>query len=230
MFFTNDTLRFLRALKRNNDREWFKARRERYEAHVREPMIALIERLARDLPRFAPEIVASPRTSLYRVYRDTRFSDDKTPLKIQASASFRWRGLDKGEGAGLYLEVHPQWVWMGGGFWAPETRHLVKIREHIAASYPELDRIVRARSLRRIGALEGDRLQRVPRGYSKDDPAAEYLKFRQFLVGREFPAQFAASAEFYPALLETYRGIMPLIRFLNEPLVEKGSQKLGARS
>jgi uncharacterized protein (TIGR02453 family) len=219
--FTRETLRFLRALKRNNDREWFKARRDQYETHVRQPMIALIERLAHDLPRFAPEIVASPKTSLYRIYRDTRFSDDKTPLKIQASASFRWRGLNKGEGAGLYLEIHPQWVWMGGGFWAPPSPQLVAIREHIALTYPEIETLSRARAFRRVlGSLEGEKLTRVPRGFAKDDPAAEYLKFKQFLGGREFAAEFATSAEFYPALIETYKALMPLIRFLNEPLLE----------
>lgn len=217
--FTAETLRFLRALKRNNDREWFKARRDRYDAHVREPMIAVIERLANDFRRFAPEIVASPKASLYRVYRDTRFSEDKTPLKVQVSASFRWRGLPKGEGAGLYLEVHPQWVWMGGGFWAPPAPQLVRIREHIALTHPELERLTRARTFRSVlGTLEGEKLTRVPRGFVKEDPAAEYLRFRQFLAGREFPPEFATSAEFYPALVETYKAIMPLIRFLNEPL------------
>ncbi len=220
--FSTDTLRFLRALKRNNDREWFKARKDRYEAHVRTPMIALIERLATDFPRFAPEILASPKASLYRIYRDTRFSDDKTPLKIQVSASFRWRGLAKGEGAGLYLEVHPQWVWMGGGFWAPPAPQLVRIREHISTTYPEVDRIARARKFTRVlGPLTGDKLSRLPRGFAKDDPAAEYLKFKQFLGGREFPPEFATTAAFYPALIETYKAILPLIRFLNEPLTGK---------
>jgi uncharacterized protein (TIGR02453 family) len=217
--FTPETLTFLRALKRNNDREWFKARKDRYEAHVRAPMIAVIERLANDFKRFAPEIVASPKTSLYRIYRDTRFSDDKTPLKIQVSASFRWKGLNKGEGAGLYLEVHPQWVWMGGGFWAPPGPQLVRIREHIAETFPEIDRLARARSFTKVlGTLDGEKLTRVPRGYPVDHPAAEYLKFKQFLGGREFPPEFAASADFYPALIETYKTMMPLIRFLNEPL------------
>jgi uncharacterized protein (TIGR02453 family) len=217
--FTAETLRFLRALKRNNDREWFKSRKDRYEAHVRGPMIALIERLAGDFRQFAPEIVASPKTSLYRIYRDTRFSDDKTPLKIQVSAAFRWRGLAKGEGAGLYLEVHPQWVWMGGGFWAPPAPQLVRIREHIAATWPEVDRIAHARAFRRVlGELEGERLSRVPRGYPRDHPAADYLRLKQFLAGREYPPEFATSARFYPALVETYKAIMPLIRFLNAPL------------
>lgn len=218
--FTAETLKFLRALKRNNDREWFKARKDRYEAHVRGPMIALIERLAVDFKKFAPEIVASPKTSLYRIYRDTRFSDDKTPLKIQVSASFRWKGLQKGEGAGLYLEVHPEWVWMGGGFWAPEAPQLVRIREHIAATYPEIRKITSARRFTSVlGPLSGETLTRVPRGYPKDHEAAEYLKFKQFLGGREFEPEFATTREFYPALLETYRAIMPLIRFLNAPLV-----------
>ncbi|MBA2306172.1 MAG: DUF2461 domain-containing protein [Acidobacteria bacterium] len=217
--FTPETLRFLRALKRNNDREWFRARKDKYDEHVRAPMIAVIERLANDFRTFAPEIVASPKTSLYRIYRDTRFSDDKTPLKVQVSASFRWKGLEKGEGAGLYLEVHPQWVWMGGGFWAPPAPQLVRIREHVAATFPEIDHLTRAKSFTRVvGELTGEKLLRVPRGFQKDDRAVEYLKFKQFLGGREFPPEFAATKDFYPALVETYKAIMPLIRFLNEPL------------
>ena len=81
----------------NNDRDWFRARRGEYDRVVRDPMVAVIEQLAIDFGRFAPEMVASPKASLYRVYRDTRFSADKTPLKTHVSASFRWRGLPKGE-------------------------------------------------------------------------------------------------------------------------------------
>ncbi|MDQ3486152.1 MAG: DUF2461 domain-containing protein [Acidobacteriota bacterium] len=217
--FTAETLKFLRALKRNNDRDWFKARKDKYEQHVRGPMIAVIERLARDFQSFAPEIVASPKTSLYRIYRDTRFSDNKTPLKTQVSASFRWKGLPKGEGAGLYLEVHPQWVWMGGGFWAPPTPQLVRIREHIADTFPEIQRLSRAKAFTSVfGTLDGEKLTRVPRGYPKDHPAAEYLQFKQFLAGRQFPPEFATSSAFYPALIQTFKAAMPLIRFLNEPL------------
>jgi uncharacterized protein (TIGR02453 family) len=217
--FTSDTLRFLRSLKRTNNREWFAARRDRYERDVRGPMIALIEQLAIDFRRVAPEIVASPKLSLYRIYRDTRFSEDKSPLKTQIAASFRWRGADKGRAAGLYLEVNPGWVWMGGGFYAPEPPDLVRIREHIAATFPKIDRISRAAAFRRaVGELDGERLTRVPRGFARDNPAAEYLKFRYFLAGREFPPEFATSARFYPTLLSTYAAIMPLVRFLNEPL------------
>ena len=227
-YFTPDTLRFLRSLKRNNRREWFQPRKDRYDQHVRAPMLALIERLAADFARFAPEMIASPKTSMYRIYRDTRFSEDKTPYKIRAAASFRWRGLDKGRGAGLYLEVGPSWTWMGGGFYAPESADLVRIREHIAETYPEIDRTVRTPAFRRaFGSLDGEKLTRVPRGYPKEHPAAEYLKQRNFLAGREFPPEFATSGEFYPTLVATFKACMPLVRFLNEPLVaDTGDSRL----
>jgi uncharacterized protein (TIGR02453 family) len=218
--FTPKTLSFLRSLKRNNDREWFRARKEEYERHVRAPMVAVIERLAVDFGRFAPELDASPRRCIYRIYRDTRFSADKTPLKTQIAASFRWRGLPKHRGAGLYFEVTPGWVWMGGGFYAPETADLARIRQHISDTHPELHRLTRAPVFRRtFQALEGERLSRLPRGFAKDDPAAEYLKYRNFLAGLEFPPSLATSAGFYPTLLRTFRAVMPIVRFLNEPLV-----------
>jgi uncharacterized protein (TIGR02453 family) len=215
--FTDNTLRFLRALKRNNDREWFKARKDLYERDVRGPMAALIEQLAVDFRTFAPELVASPRLSMFRIYRDTRFSEDKSPLKTHVAAAFPRRGLPKGEGAGLYVEVTPGWVWMGGGCYAPDAPHLLRMREHISATFPAIERIVRASAFKRtVGTLDGERLTRVPRGFAKDDPAAEYLKFRHFIAGCEYPAELATSARFYPTLVGTFKAVMPLVRFLNE--------------
>jgi len=217
--FTPKTTSFLRSLKKNNNREWFCARRDQYDTHVRGPMIAVVERLAQDFRRFAPELIASPKHSLYRIYRDTRFSDNKRPLKTHAAAVFPWRGLVKHESAGLYFEVAAGWVWMGGGMWRPEPPELLRVREHIAETWPEIHTIVRRGSFRRaFDELGGDTLSRVPRGFQKDDPAAEYLKHTQFTAGREFPASFAHSREFYPMLAATFKALMPLVRFLNEPL------------
>jgi uncharacterized protein (TIGR02453 family) len=217
--FTRKTLAFLRALKRNNDREWFKARTAEYEAHVRGPMVALLERLAHDLRAFAPELVADPKVSLYRIYRDTRFSEDKTPLKTHAAAHFPHRTLRK-QSAGLYLEVAPEWVWIGGGLYMPETRQLAAIRAHIDAHHHRLRKIVEARAFAAAaGALHGEQLARVPRGYPKDHPAAHYLRFRQFLAGREYPASFACDARFYPELLKVFRHVAPVVRFINAPLL-----------
>src|SRR5438067_1697910 len=96
--FTNQSLRFLRSLKRNNRREWFNGHRDDYELHVRQPMLTVIAQLADDLQEFAPEIVANPKTSMYRIYRDIRFSANKAPYKTHAAASFPTRGLPKHEG------------------------------------------------------------------------------------------------------------------------------------
>ena len=217
--FNPETLRFLRALKRNNRREWFNAHRDDYERHVRAPMIAVVERLASDFRSFAPELVASPKISMYRIYRDTRFSENKAPYKTHVAAVFPTRGLAKHEGAGLYFHISHQDVWIGGGMYAPQPPQLYAVREHIAANVGQLRAIVESPAFRRAIALEGEKLSRVPRGFPKDHAAAEYLKFRHFIAGAEFPASLAASPKFYPTLLSTFRAVIPLSRFLNTPLV-----------
>ena len=219
--FTSKTLSFLRSLKRNNSSEWFRARKDQYELHVRAPMIAVVEQLAEDFRTVAPELIASPKQSLFRIYRDTRFSGDKKPLKTHAAAVFRPKDLPRPQGAGLYFEIAPGWVWIGGGMWRPEPAELVRLREHVAETWPEIRALTRAAAFRkRFGELQGETMTRVPRGYAADHPAAGFLKLRQFYGGAEFPAALAHSAEFYPTLLATFRALMPLVRFLNEPLID----------
>jgi uncharacterized protein (TIGR02453 family) len=221
MNFSAETLRFLRALKRNNRREWFNAHRDDYESYVRQPMTAIVERLAVDLRAFAPELVASPKVSIYRIYRDTRFSENKTPYKTHIAASFPTRGLAKHEGAGAYFHVSPDEVWIGGGMYSPQAPQLFAVRQHIAGHLKQLRTIVESPGFRKqFGALEGEPLTRVPRGFSKDDPAAEYLKFRRFIAGTELPPAIAISPGFYKTLLNVFRQVVPLTRFLNAPLLK----------
>jgi uncharacterized protein (TIGR02453 family) len=217
--FRPEGLRFLRSLKRNNRREWFNAHRDDYEAHVRQPMLEIIASLAEDMRVFAPEIVVNPK-SMYRIYRDIRFSENKAPYKTHVAASFPTRGLPKHEGAGLYFHVSPDELWVGGGMYAPQTAQLHAVREHIAANVRRLRAIVESPAFRReFGKLDGERLQRVPRGFPKDHEAADYLRCRQFLAGREFAPAFATSPRFYGALVKAFKRAAPLIRFLNEPLI-----------
>jgi uncharacterized protein (TIGR02453 family) len=109
--------------------------------------VSLIEQLAHDFETLAPELVANPKC-IFRIYRDTRFSDDKSPLKTNIAASFPWRGLPRYQGAGLYIEVAPRWVWVGGGMYAPDTSQLAIEREHIAANYKRLRAIVESPGFR----------------------------------------------------------------------------------
>ena len=223
-FFTKKTLAFLRALKRNNDREWFRARKPDYEQHVRAPMVALLGQLARDLPAFAPDLVSDPRVCLFRIYRDTRFSDDKRPLKTHVAAHFPSRQFAKGDGAGMYVEITPQWVWMGGGIYMPSSPELQSIRASIAEEHRKFHRIVTAFTFRAaVGELAGEQLTRVPRGYLKDHPAAGYLRHKQYIGGREYAAEFALSPRFYPELLKIFRAIAPLVGFLNAAIVRSSN-------
>ena len=217
--FSKDTLSFLARLKRNNRREWFNARKDEYDAVVRQPMLAVLEQLAIDMRKIAPELNVSPK-SMYRIYRDIRFSENKQPYKTHVAASFWHRTLGKGGGAGMYFHVEPDGTWVGGGMYAPDTSQLHRVREHIAGNVGRFKSIAESPRFTRAldGGLEGEQLQRVPRGFSKDHPASQYLRYRQFLAGKEFPARFATGPTFYGGLLDVFRMIAPLIRFLNEPL------------
>ena len=216
--FTPKTLSFLRALKRNNDREWFRARKPEYERHVRGPMIELITRLAADLRPFAPELVADPKASLYRIYRDTRFSDDKTPLKTNAAAVFPPRGFPRHEGAGLYVEIAPGWVWMGGGLYLPPPGSLHAIRrtsrQRTRGCTGSSRQGVCRRPWRAAGRPAHARAARLP----EDHPAAPYLRFKQFLGFREFRRPSRPATSFYPELLRTFKALTPLLRFLNSSI------------
>jgi uncharacterized protein (TIGR02453 family) len=217
--FTPKTLSFLRSLKRNNKREWFHAHRDRFEADCRAPIIEVVERLAVDLPAFAPELLVGTKESLFRQFRDTRFSDDKTPMKTNIAATFPHRALGRMNGASFYFEVGPDYVWMGGGVYRPDTSQLLLLREHIAANYRRLDTIVNAPAFKKLGGLRGDTLTRVPRGFDQHHKAARYLMHKQFMAFREEPGTFATSKDFYKNLLATFRTLSPMVKFLNEPLI-----------
>ena len=183
-------------------------------------MADLIDALAEDFLRFAPEMIASPKVSAYRIYRDTRFSKNKSPYKTHVAAVFPRSGLGKHEGAGFYLHVDPSEVFVGGGLYMPLPEDLNTLRNHIAEDPETLLGIINSRQFRKIfGKLQGEQLSRVPRGFPADHPAADYLRYKQFLAARSFPAGVALTPRFYKIILETFRAMLPLVRFLNEPLV-----------
>ena len=220
--FSPKALSFLRALARNNRREWFHAHREQYELHLRTPITAVIERLGEEFRHFAPEQMADPKRSLYRIWRDTRFSPDKRPLKTNVAAVFPHRDGDRHTSAGFYLEIAPKWVFAGGGLYRPERPALVRIRERIASDPRAFRRVSESPGMKKMGGLKGEQLARVPRGYPADHPAAEYLRFKQFVAFREWPPELATSPRFWPELLSTLRAVAPLVAYLNTTLHARG--------
>jgi uncharacterized protein (TIGR02453 family) len=221
--FPPETLKFLRQLKRNNNREWFLAHKEIYEQQVRAPMISLVSSLGGAMHAFAPELVVDPKRAIYRIYRDTRFSPDKTPYKTHTAAIFAARGMPKNRSAALYFHISPDELIMAGGVYMPDGDALRALRRHIAAHWEELLEITRKAAFKKLfGGLEGDRLVKVPRGFTPDHPAAEYLRFKQFYVAIEDVPRLAEGPKLFPRLITTFAAMMPLIRFLNRPLKTDG--------
>jgi len=189
-------------------------------------MTDLIDALAAEFQLFAPEMLASPKVSAYRIYRDTRFSKDKSPYKTHVAAVFPRSGLSKHEGAGFYVHVAPAEVLIGGGLYMPLPEDLNSVRRYISENAETFLGIVEDPKFRRtFGKLGGEQLSRVPRGFPADHVAVDYLKYKQFLAARNFPAEVATTPRFYKLIHETFRAMLPLVRFLNEPIMQNRRKK-----
>lgn len=218
--FPREGIAFLRRLKKNNNRDWFEKHKSEYEATVKLPMQSFIASLQPSFDSFAPEFEVSPTKSLFRIYRDIRFSKDKTPYKTHVAAHFVLRGKPKGlEGSGYYLHVEPGEVFIGGGIYMPDGDQLKKIRRAIDEKTKEFLAIVKNRSfVKRFGALDGEKLQRIPQGFAADNPMAEWLKFKQFFVGVEWKEEKCLRSSFVKDASQVFEEAAPLVTFLNDSM------------
>jgi uncharacterized protein (TIGR02453 family) len=225
--FSPATLAYLRGLARHNRKPWFEAHRAEYELAVREPLRELVEQMDVRFARFAPEIVGDPRRSPFRIYRDVRFSNDKSPYKTHASCWFFHQAGSRavgreasGGGAGFYFQIGPGASFTGGGIWMPPREALGRLREAIAEDHRRFAKMVTdAKVMRRFGGLTEEAvLKRPPRGYAPDHPALRWLKFQSFTLGRDL-TDAEATSERLPDLLEAdYRLMLPLVRWINAVL------------
>lgn len=217
--FPQEGIDFFRRLSRNNRREWFLPRKAVFEERVKQPMRELVEALDAALARFAPEHVTDPERAIYRFYRDTRFSPDKSPYKDRIAATFPRRGLTRHEGASYYFSVSHKEVAIGGGVYMPTPETLAAMRRHIAARHEDFRRILAARPLRSLfGEMQGEALSRVPKGFLADHPAADLLRFKQFLYYVELPPEVALTPALYDEILKRFRAMAKFTNFLNAGL------------
>ncbi len=217
--FPPEGIDFFRRLARNNRREWFLPRKAIFEERVKQPMRELVEALDAALARFAPEHVTDPERAIYRFYRDTRFSPDKSPYKDRIAATFPRRGLTRHEGASYYFSVSHKELAIGGGVYMPTPETLAAMRRHIAARHEDFRRILAARPLRSLfGEMQGEALSRVPKGFPADHPAADLLRFKQFLYYMELPPEIALTPALYDEILKRFRTMAPFTDFLNQAL------------
>ncbi len=216
-YFSRRTFAFLRDLEENNDRAWFASHRDRYERDVREPALRLIEDFGPHLAKLSPHFRATPR-SLFRIHRDTRFSKDKSPYKTAIGVQFRHDLGKDAHAPGFYFHLAPGEVFLALGIWHPDAVALRSIRERIADDGTGWKRASRGRKFAATFRLEGDSLQRPPKGFDADHPLVDDLRRKDFIGVRDVTQAFATSKNLPGALAEQYRAGLPLMRFLCEAL------------
>jgi uncharacterized protein (TIGR02453 family) len=213
--FSRDALRFLSELQANNNRDWFLPRKSEYERLLRQPMFELVEAVNADLAKHAPDYVTDPTKAVYRIYRDTRFSKDKTPYKTHIAALFWHKRLGKGGGAALYFHVSPKDAFIAAGLYQAPPEIMLPVRQHIASDHDRLRKIVRSRS------VEGESLTRAPKGFSPDHPAIDLLKQKNLLLEKTLEPRVPTTPEFARQVMRQFRSMAPFVEFLNEPLVSR---------
>jgi len=210
--FSREAIQFLADLAVHNDRSWFQPRKGEYERLLKEPLealcLALGERFeARRLP------LSADGRSPFRIYRDLRFSADKSPYKTHVSASFPWTG--DGGGVGAYFHLQPGEVFAGGGMWHPLPPQLAAWRRAVDTDAASVNAALHDLAFERVfGAVSGDRLTRVPKGFAADHPGADLLKMKDVTFGRTMSDAEVHSADLPDVLAVTFAASVPVLGLL----------------
>jgi uncharacterized protein (TIGR02453 family) len=224
--FRPEAIQFLVDLADNNDRAWFQPRKGEYEKLLKEPLEALIAALADRLEARGIPLRADPAKSPFRIYRDVRFSRDKSPYKTNLGASFPWVGEAAGavtgrshdtnvHSSGGYFHLSPGEIFVGGGIWHPEKPWLAAFRERVVDEPGRIRELIEERAFAAtFGSLGGDRLRRVPTGFPPDHPEAELLKLKDVTFGRRLSDKDAMSPALPDVIADTFQTAMPLMRYL----------------
>ncbi len=216
MPLNQSNLDFLTTLKANNDREWFNKNKPLYiEQHGQ--IISFAEELLGLMNQHDHLETPNGKKSIYRIYRDTRFSKDKTPYKTHWGGYFK-RATAKLRG-GYYFHIESGNSFVGGGFWAPNPADLKRVREEIDADDQEFRGIVNTKAFTKtFGSLLGDQLKSAPKGYPKDHPAIDLLRYKQYLLMHKFTDKEVLSADFPQKVTDIFRQMRPFFDYMSEVL------------
>ncbi len=216
-YFTNSTFSFLRDLAANNNRPWFQENKGRYEKHVKGAATEFITDFQPHLRKVSKHFVSDPSPvggSLFRIYRDTRFSKDKTPYKTAVGIRFTHELGKDVHAPGYYLHMGLDGIWVGCGIWRPDGPSLAKIREGIASDGTAWKRARNAKSVAGNWSLGGDTLKRAPKGYDPDHPLIEDLRRKDFVMDRKVTKKAVMSEDFPAELAATFKTAAPFQRFI----------------
>lgn len=215
--FEEKTIKFLRQLKSNNNREWFKANKARYEEDVLDIALHFIQSMQDPLGGIAPHFTAIATRSggsLMRVYRDTRFSKNKTPYKTNIGIQFRHERAKDVHSPGYYVHIDPDEVFIGVGMWRPDSEPLRQIRERIAARPGEWQRILGGAPFKRQFSLGGESLKRPPRGFDKEHPLIDDIKRKSFIAVRIMSVDQCLQPGFQRSVETSFKQMTPYMEFL----------------
>ena len=216
-YFTPATFRFLRALDRHNERTWFHAHKDDYERHVREPFLRFIGDMQEPLQAISAHYRADPRKnggSLFRIYRDTRYSHNKLPYKPWQGSRFAHERRREIEAPAFYLHIQPGNCFAGGGMWQPEPDALKRIREFIVDNPAAWKRATRNKAFRDHLQLGGESLVRPPRGYDPSHELIDDLKRKSFVAITDFSEELACSDRLLAWTVATFKQAAPLVDYL----------------
>ena len=218
-YFRPEALTFLRNLARHNDRFWFNERKAVYESELKEPMLAVIRRITDAMMEFAPNHVRPAEKSLFRIYRDTRFSNNKLPYKTHVAAWWSHMGMQKTSGAGYYFQVSPKGVVIAAGAYMPEKEQLAAIRNWLLNNHVQFRRLLQKPAVRKtFTEFEGEALTRPPKGFPCDHPAMDLIKCKQWGLSTTLPAKTALEKNFAQTLIRHFKLLAPLVDALNTPI------------
>lgn len=211
---TKDNFEFLKKLKKNNNRNWFQQNKELYEVQ-HQNTIAFADELLALMNKHDHIETPTGKKSLYRIYRDVRFSKDKTPYKTHWAGGFR-RATAQLRG-GYYFHLEPGNTMVGGGFWAPNKEDLLRIREDIAMDDKPLRKILSSKSFQdTFGTLQGEQLKTTPKGFDKEHLAIDLLRYKQFIVAKRFTDKEALSPDFAKQVNDTFKKMRPFFNYMSE--------------
>jgi uncharacterized protein (TIGR02453 family) len=218
-WFTPDALKFLRNLARHNDREWFTPRKPQFEALLRQPMLAIVRVITDAMLDFAPSHVRPAEKSLFRIYRDTRFSNDKRPYKTHVAAWWSHQGLEKTSGAGYYFHVSPKEVIVAAGAYMPEKEKLAAIRHWLLDNHADFRKLLSRPAIKKaFTEFEGNALIRPPKGFPADHPAMDLVRCRQWGLSATLPPETALDPKFAATAIRYFKLAAPMVDALNTPI------------
>ena len=215
-----EALTFLADLEKNNSREWFDANRQTYQEKLRQPMEEFCAAVGARMAAFAPDYLTEPKRALFRIYRDTRFSSNKTPYKTTQGALYYRAELGKNEAAGFYFEVSPNYLGVAGGLYMPNPDYLRAERTQLMEHTARWEKLASAKAVvKAMGEIQGQKLSRPPKGYPADHPAIEWVKFKQWYFWVELDPGLALKPACVDEVVSRFKLMTPAVEFLNEPLL-----------